>query len=276
MTALVFLLLIFMLIVLILKKSKGQSNRSGFAGQSVQSKGEVAENDIVFCLERQIDAGLCGMIMQNLYIPKGERETTEIDVLFICSKGLFVIESKNLAGYIFGNDQERYWTVSLYAGRDSYGQKQTEKHQFYNPVWQNRMHIKHLNRLFDGYVPLYSLVVFSDRGTFSNLSCYSDDVVILQYSALERYFTKVRDTWLDQLSEERIQQIYTRLLPYTQVSEQIRQEHLEHILKVKNNPETCPWCGGQLVVRTAKRGASAGNQFYGCSNYPKCKYTRNV
>ncbi|MBP3896665.1 MAG: topoisomerase DNA-binding C4 zinc finger domain-containing protein [Mogibacterium sp.] len=28
-------------------------------------------------------------------------------------------------------------------------------------------------------------------------------------------------------------------------------------------------------VRTAKKGSIAGTQFYGCSNYPKCKYTRN-
>lgn len=37
----------------------------------------------------------------------------------------------------------------------------------------------------------------------------------------------------------------------------------------------CPECGGKLVLRTAKRGANIGSQFYGCSNYPKCKFTRN-
>ncbi len=38
----------------------------------------------------------------------------------------------------------------------------------------------------------------------------------------------------------------------------------------------CPECGGKLVIRTAKRGANIGSQFYGCSNYPKCKYTKNI
>ena len=38
----------------------------------------------------------------------------------------------------------------------------------------------------------------------------------------------------------------------------------------------CPKCGGKLVIRTAKRGANTGSQFYGCSNYPNCKYTRNI
>ncbi len=41
-------------------------------------------------------------------------------------------------------------------------------------------------------------------------------------------------------------------------------------------PLKCPKCSGNLVLRTATRGANAGNQFYGCSNYPKCKYIQNV
>ena len=39
--------------------------------------------------------------------------------------------------------------------------------------------------------------------------------------------------------------------------------------------ERCPRCGGTQVRRTAKRGAKAGSEFYGCSSYPKCRYTRN-
>ena len=37
-------------------------------------------------------------------------------------------------------------------------------------------------------------------------------------------------------------------------------------------PLRCPRCGSELVLRTAKRGNNAGNQFYGCSNFPKCRY----
>ncbi len=49
----------------------------------------------------------------------------------------------------------------------------------------------------------------------------------------------------------------------------------EHIQNIKNNiidkdNNKCPKCGGQLVERTGKYG-----RFIGCSNYPKCKYTRN-
>ena len=32
----------------------------------------------------------------------------------------------------------------------------------------------------------------------------------------------------------------------------------------------CPRCGGTLQLRTGKYG-----NFYGCSNYPKCKFTKD-
>lgn len=44
--------------------------------------------------------------------------------------------------------------------------------------------------------------------------------------------------------------------------------------KAKPSLITCPRCGGKLVLRTAKKGAHSGNQFLGCSSFPKCRYTR--
>jgi len=32
----------------------------------------------------------------------------------------------------------------------------------------------------------------------------------------------------------------------------------------------CPKCGAPMVLRTARIGANARNQFYGCSRYPDC------
>ena len=37
----------------------------------------------------------------------------------------------------------------------------------------------------------------------------------------------------------------------------------------------CPQCGGALVKRVARKGTYAGNEFWGCSNYPKCNYILN-
>jgi len=36
----------------------------------------------------------------------------------------------------------------------------------------------------------------------------------------------------------------------------------------------CPLCGAEMVLRTAKRGSKAGEKFWGCSGFPKCRGTK--
>lgn len=60
--------------------------------------------------------------------------------------------------------------------------------------------------------------------------------------------------------------------PLTELTEQIPVE----VKSIKKQIPKCPRCNGNLVLRTATRGANAGGQFYGCSNYPKCKYIQNI
>ena len=50
-------------------------------------------------------------VLRNVYIPKDNNETSEIDVLFITQKGIFVIESKNYSGWIFGSEKQYKWTM---------------------------------------------------------------------------------------------------------------------------------------------------------------------
>lgn len=44
----------------------------------------------------------------------------------------------------------------------------------------------------------------------------------------------------------------------------------------KNVDTTCPKCGNPLVVRIARKGARAGQKFYGCSNYPSCRFSKTI
>lgn len=43
-----------------------------------------------------------------------------------------------------------------------------------------------------------------------------------------------------------------------------------------NSPPSCPDCGEPMAVRTAKQGSNAGNQFWGCTQYPECTGTRTI
>ena len=60
--------------------------------------------------------------------------------------------------------------------------------------------------------------------------------------------------------------------PVVESTEQIPVE----VKPIEKQIPKCPRCNGNLVLRTATRGANAGDQFYGCSNYPKCKYIQNI
>ena len=74
--------------------------------------------------------------LQNIYVPY-INSTSEIDVLVAHKKGIYVIESKNYSGWIFAKESDQYWTVSLPNG---------QKNKLYNPIRQNRSHIKWLRR----------------------------------------------------------------------------------------------------------------------------------
>lgn len=40
--------------------------------------------------------------------------------------------------------------------------------------------------------------------------------------------------------------------------------------------EMCPECGSILVVRTARRGSNIGSKFWGCSDFPNCRFTKEM
>jgi len=53
-------------------------------------------------------------LLVNVYIPKKiSDELTEIDLLYIDQTGLYVLESKNYSGWIFGNEAHQQWTQTM-------------------------------------------------------------------------------------------------------------------------------------------------------------------
>lgn len=170
----------------------------------------------------------------NIYIPKGKYKTTEIDVLLICSKGLFVFESKNYSGWIFGNESQRNWTQVLPKGRGY-----SHKEHFYNPIMQNALHIKHLKNLVGENIPIYSIIVFSDECTLKDITIKSDDISVINLYNLEPVVMKIcNQIQTDLLTETEVNDIYNRLYPYTQVSYEVKVQHIENIRKDARIRET--------------------------------------
>ena len=262
----------------------------------------------------------------NIYMPKKD-ETTEIDVLMISQKGIFVFESKNYSGWIFGDDTRKYWYQTLPTGR---GRSQKEK--FYNPVFQNNTHVKYLKSLIGDTIPIYSIITFSDRCELMNVQIHNYKVSVINRYQVHKLISSIyNDNPCDVLTESQVEEIYNKLYPYTQVDFTIKQQHIENIHNHLNpkavdipqvtneelNEESeeqdnitsqedeldntnvieestidlseeseqpiedkkeeemfCPLCGGKLVLRKAKHGSHVGEEFYGCTNYPRCKYIK--
>ncbi len=219
--------------------------------------------------------GKKGRILKNVYLPKGDNETTEIDLLYITQKGIFVIESKNYSGWIFGGEQDAYWTLSL---------PNKQKKRFYSPIKQNQNHIKWLREFLNTEFPMYSMIVFSDRCELKKVTVESPDVYVVKREDL---FFAIRDAWNktdDCMTKEQVDNLYDKLKILTNADAALKQKHIENVEKKYKAPAgespvekvICPKCGAELVLRTAKKGANAGNQFYGCSNFPKCRYIQNL
>lgn len=229
--------------------------------------------------------GRNGKVLRNVYVPKNNGETSEIDVLFITQKGIFVIESKNYSGWIFGAEKDAYWTAML---------QNKSKNRFYNPIKQNQTHIKWLGKyLGDDDIPLFSLIVFSERCELKKVTVDSPEIRVIKR---DKIYANVRDIWErveDKLSEDEISLIFDKLKNLTNVGEAEKQAHIDSINKrykkdkllkaeiketeepAKEEKMICPKCGGDLILRVVKKGNNAGNSFYGCSNFPKCRYIKN-
>ena len=83
--------------------------------------------------------------------------TTQIDHIIISKFGIFVIETKNMGGWIFGNPNHPKWTQTFGKSKKS----------FQNPLRQNYKHIKELESLLQiGEDKLFSVVVFTGDAEF--------------------------------------------------------------------------------------------------------------
>lgn len=243
----------------------------------------------------------------NVYIPKEDGTTTEIDVLLICPKGIIVFESKNYSGWIFGNESNKNWTQTLPRGRGK-----SEKSHFLNPIIQNKGHIKHLKHFLGIDVNIKSVIAFSERCTLKDVTLKSDDVKVINRYDVERIVREILGkSSSSNLNEIMIAEIYDRLYPLSQVDNYVKEQHIQNIHsankeivntkkenqksintvceKTTNDAATekeqsvvlteersCPKCAGKLILRTAKKGKNLGKQFYGCSNYPKCRYIQDI
>lgn len=229
-------------------------------------------------------------LLKNVTLPTPQG-TTQIDHVIVSRFGLFVIETKNIKGWIFGNPAHKSWTQQLYRRR----------HTFQNPLRQNYLHLMTLKSLLGlADHQLHSIIYFIGDCTFK--TPMPDNVMnrgLIRYikSKTTQVLTSTEVTRvIDTIQRGRLAANWQT---HKQHVAQLKARHSEVprprlsvatmpvVNQVVNAAPTitesltqanplCPRCGNPMVLRTAKRGDNRGNQFWGCSGYPKCREIKTL
>ena len=158
--------------------------------------------------------------LHNIYIPY-RGKTSEIDILLVHEKGLFIVESKNYSGWIFGSEEQRYWTQCL---------QNKSKNRFYNPIMQNKTHINALsNFLSIDKDKMKSYIVFSDRCELKKVPNGTLEYTIVKRNVLLKNLRKELENKQIIFTKEQVNEIINKLQPLTNVPEELKKQHIENI-----------------------------------------------
>ena len=162
-------------------------------------------------------------ILRNVYVPKPNGTKTEIDVLLLHETGVYVFESKNLHGSIYGDIDHLRWQRFKDNG---------DKDFVPNPILQNEGHINALRAFLKQdkwQFRVFSLIVF---GTKSKLKFIHEDsslTTIHEVYNLEMDLVKKMASNQPFYSAETIDDWCRKLLPGTMLSDEEKQAHIERI-----------------------------------------------
>ena len=177
-----------------------------------EDKGAIGENKVNRILDNLPEQQYISI--KDLLL-KTEKGTTQIDHVVISYKGIFVIETKNYDGLIFGSDKQKYWTQVLYKN----------KYKFYNPVWQNKGHISAIKSVLNRYdIPMYSIVAFSNR---CKLEKIDSETPVIYMSDLTNYLLNIDDGGYIGLDER--MSIRDKLISLNIKGKEAREEHIRQV-----------------------------------------------
>lgn len=197
-------------------------------------------------------------VIDNVFIKSGDR-SVQIDHIVVSIYGIFVIETKNYKGWITGFEYSEQWTKNMYG----------KKYSFYNPIRQNRSHINALRKVLgfseDKFIPI---IAFSGA---SDLKVNTTTPVIY----ISQINQKIKTYTSPKFNADDLNNIVKQIISISAESNVSKQEHIKNIktsISIKESKIAsgiCPYCQSRLVERNGKYG-----NFIGCTNYPRCKFTK--
>ena len=233
-----------------------------FILNSAWFKGIIGEFQINLILKMRLPADKYKLI-KNVTLATDDG-TTQIDHILVCPYGVFVIETKNMKGWIFGAENQKLWTQKIFK----------YSIRFQNPLHQNYKHTKTLQKYLD-IEPntIFSIVVFIGDSQFKTKM--PDNVT---YGGGCVGYIKSKNERL--LSDAQVTRVVSSIKS-GQLARGIKtnREHVAHVRKIveeKSSIMQCEKCGSEMLLRTASKGKNKGSKFLGCASFPQCKNIKAI
>lgn len=223
-----------------------------------RSKGRIGEHRVAHILSKLPKDRY--QVINNLLLRTSSDSTTQIDHVVISQYGIFVIETKFYKGWIYGGENSEFWTQNIYGN----------KYTLRNPILQNAGHVRALRQLLKDYgdIPFIPIVAFSRQATLG----VSSGTPVIYWNQIRKVIGQFKEK---RIAPDAVTGIYNKLIESNiPDSKENRREHIRNVRSYEDRRNIavasgkCPRCGGNLVLRHGKYGS-----FYGCSNYPRCKFT---
>jgi hypothetical protein len=189
--------------------------------------------------------------------------TTQIDHIIVSKYGIFVVETKNMKGWIFGSENQKQWTQQIFK----------HKSKFQNPLHQNYKHVKTLESLLPiehskNTDVIFSVIIFIGDSTFKTKM---PNNVTFARGGINHIKSKTDLVLSDAEVTNIIETIESGRLARGFKTNRQHVKHVQEIIEEKFDTKSCAKCGSEMVLRKASKGKNAWNEFWGCSSFPHCR-----
>lgn len=207
------------------------------------------------------------LVLHDVLINGDDGFTSQIDLILIGNKGAYVVEMKMFDdAKIYGDTQKTKWNYY----------KHGRKYEIYSPLKQNQKHIKYLRDFLKGFgdIPLFSIITMVYDDFKMSGENGENTIICNSLPAMERAIYKIAEGKPEVLDDIKKQEIFNYIKANQHAGKKARQDHKQRVIAYKENLEEmerqkiCPYCKTEMVLRQGKNG-----EFYGCKNFPKCRYT---
>jgi hypothetical protein len=194
----------------------------------------------------------------DIIIPS-KNGTAQIDHLIISKYGVFIVETKNKSGWIYGSEEQANWTQTF----------PQSKYAFQNPLRQIYRQKKVVSEFLQLDERLIHTVVYF-VGDCEFKTPFPKNVLNAGLGSYIKGFGK------QLIKDNEVVQLCAKLNRHVMESDLTKGDHLQSLKERHNSTTNCPKCGSPLVKRTVKNGSNTGTTFIGCKGYPKCRYTQSI